>query len=876
MAKISTNVENQQNVSIPFNYSRGNPIPLDNSSIFNTKAEAEEYASNSPIAFVGQCIITIYDDDGTTVKPTAYIIADESGTIKKIQDSEATWKSVIENNSGNLGLLSAPKIVRTTNGTIVELAPYAINLNYYNESNPDEYSSLTLNKNIIGQKVQASLYYYDGEINSNIGFLVNSDGPQIVGKPLIIENPVSSNNATTKEYVDNKINEYITYDESKYLVTNLSSEFKLSSFGLDNAKSYGFVFSFDDFLYYNQELNSQFIDYIEINNISIKSGNSGNGINDTPVYCLISEYVSNNEINFVGISNEKQTNVANTNMLFTFNNIRIYNDKKYLISFVANILTDYSIGDFEYLRLSKVRIPSELTDTISHEYISGIDNGVMTFSSGYTGNYSIEYNSLTNKFENVKILDHNISETVHTFGSEDIYGNKTFKDDIIFKSDNFVPEFSDSILDSYNYIDNDIKTTDSILNVDSIPVSSIYENIRPYAERMFDSTTVVLQVKINTDSITPIQSTSGAYSTDQKRLIQFQLWNAGSFYVTALNTDNHSANPNKISTRMSSRYNTPIEFPDDKKLMIVWRFTHNSNTSMTIESFNNGVSVIDPITVSGGQIAKSINAIIFRDKEESQDWTIERFTVYDRALTNEEIKKLTFYDKDKIGAKILGSGDGVFQSITFDGPKEKPIASIYYNDIISTTNKSAITIDTSHISMCGNLINPSTGEYEKVESIAISIGGNTIFPAIIFGVNDSNVLNPKVQVCSDNVVTLRSAQKIEINYDGLTEGAVPSPTKIDVDNTGIKLKGNQKGIFLSGTEKDISSFVSNEYVTKRYVDTCISNALSGTVTQDGVTNILSGYLANSGLSTINENDENYDISDIVRLLNGIATSLGVK
>lgn len=40
-------------IGVPFNYTRGNPLPIDNSSIYTSLSAAEAYALSSPVAYVG-------------------------------------------------------------------------------------------------------------------------------------------------------------------------------------------------------------------------------------------------------------------------------------------------------------------------------------------------------------------------------------------------------------------------------------------------------------------------------------------------------------------------------------------------------------------------------------------------------------------------------------------------------------------------------------------------------------------------------------------------------------------------------------------------------------------------------------------------------
>lgn len=68
-------------MSMPKAMSRGNPIALDASAVWYTYAELESYAKTSPVAYVGQ-ILSLVDEDQQTA--TAYIITDAAGTLQKI------------------------------------------------------------------------------------------------------------------------------------------------------------------------------------------------------------------------------------------------------------------------------------------------------------------------------------------------------------------------------------------------------------------------------------------------------------------------------------------------------------------------------------------------------------------------------------------------------------------------------------------------------------------------------------------------------------------------------------------------------------------------------------------------------------------------
>lgn len=68
-----------QHVSVPFNYRRGNPMPLDDDEVWLSFDAAQEYARTSPVAYVGQILNVIEDGDGK-----CYMIINENGDLKDI------------------------------------------------------------------------------------------------------------------------------------------------------------------------------------------------------------------------------------------------------------------------------------------------------------------------------------------------------------------------------------------------------------------------------------------------------------------------------------------------------------------------------------------------------------------------------------------------------------------------------------------------------------------------------------------------------------------------------------------------------------------------------------------------------------------------
>ena len=72
-------------MSMPKALNRGNPVPLDASSIYYSYEAMAEYAANNAIAYVGQILSLVDEEKGNKV--TAYIIADTAGTLKEVGSS---------------------------------------------------------------------------------------------------------------------------------------------------------------------------------------------------------------------------------------------------------------------------------------------------------------------------------------------------------------------------------------------------------------------------------------------------------------------------------------------------------------------------------------------------------------------------------------------------------------------------------------------------------------------------------------------------------------------------------------------------------------------------------------------------------------------
>lgn len=74
-------------MGLPMNIQRGNPIPLDDSSVYYDRATMETYAKSGVTAYVGQ-IITLVDETNKSCE--AYMISNEAGTLVKLASTVAS------------------------------------------------------------------------------------------------------------------------------------------------------------------------------------------------------------------------------------------------------------------------------------------------------------------------------------------------------------------------------------------------------------------------------------------------------------------------------------------------------------------------------------------------------------------------------------------------------------------------------------------------------------------------------------------------------------------------------------------------------------------------------------------------------------------
>ena len=82
---MATILNNAAYMALPMNIKRGNPIPLDTTAVWYSKAELDTYAATGATAYVGQ-VLTLVENGAVA----AYMISDEAGTLVKLAQTTAT------------------------------------------------------------------------------------------------------------------------------------------------------------------------------------------------------------------------------------------------------------------------------------------------------------------------------------------------------------------------------------------------------------------------------------------------------------------------------------------------------------------------------------------------------------------------------------------------------------------------------------------------------------------------------------------------------------------------------------------------------------------------------------------------------------------
>ena len=95
--------KNEKYFELQLQVSRQYGAPLDKYSVFYSFSDAQEYASNNPLAYVGQ-VITVVDETNET--STVYVILDTSGTLSKLSATDISASDageiIIADNDGSL------------------------------------------------------------------------------------------------------------------------------------------------------------------------------------------------------------------------------------------------------------------------------------------------------------------------------------------------------------------------------------------------------------------------------------------------------------------------------------------------------------------------------------------------------------------------------------------------------------------------------------------------------------------------------------------------------------------------------------------------------------------------------------------------------
>lgn len=159
MAVLNTNFTNL--TTYPNSFSRQEPTPLEAHSLFTSKTDAENYAKNDPVAYVGQIIVVI---DATNKVCTPYVISDTTGTLGEIggnvdlddyvtgpSSSTDTAIAVFNGTDGktikNTGVtINSSNVISTAGG--IKLTNGNCTLRLYNTSaSPTDYSAIEVRSN---------------------------------------------------------------------------------------------------------------------------------------------------------------------------------------------------------------------------------------------------------------------------------------------------------------------------------------------------------------------------------------------------------------------------------------------------------------------------------------------------------------------------------------------------------------------------------------------------------------------------------------------------------------------------------------------------------------------------------------------------------
>ena len=74
-------------MALPLSIRRGNPFPIDEYSVWYDMEELTTYAQSSPVAYVGQ-VVTLVNEEENTVE--AYMIQNAAGNLMKLASTTAS------------------------------------------------------------------------------------------------------------------------------------------------------------------------------------------------------------------------------------------------------------------------------------------------------------------------------------------------------------------------------------------------------------------------------------------------------------------------------------------------------------------------------------------------------------------------------------------------------------------------------------------------------------------------------------------------------------------------------------------------------------------------------------------------------------------
>lgn len=162
---MATIKKNSNFMGLPINIARGNPIPLDNSEIWYSYEEMSTYAKTSPIAYVGQILGLVNEENNSAI---AYIIFNKEGDLVELGTGSitSTLDEVLlelENLKESLNILEklvgSPKTDDSeASGIFAELDQKAnINNVYTKEETNHQINEAVLNASHLKRKVISSI-----------------------------------------------------------------------------------------------------------------------------------------------------------------------------------------------------------------------------------------------------------------------------------------------------------------------------------------------------------------------------------------------------------------------------------------------------------------------------------------------------------------------------------------------------------------------------------------------------------------------------------------------------------------------------------------------------------------------------------------------